>query len=942
MLKKIFMFLTMLLGSSMAMAENLFDPVAGDQSLKMLNAMFGNLKIFGEAGSDTFADSVLIFNGGVLILGGVLVVYSLLVGTIGTAHDGEMMGKKYSSVWVPLRTVLGTALVLPIVGGGSYCLMQLIVGWLIVQGVGLADKVWGAYMTEKNLVQAATVGVRAKEASDVVWKVFESSVCMRGLEKIYNNNKTNSPLTMSATFGVNKVTATKEMSWSYGLKDGNVGMFTSDTCGKVNLSTEAAFSQINAFDNAYSEQAGVIPEMSKTEMKQAIENAKRVAEKATSTMLASADSLANAYVSNPQMSEAEISTNINGFLASYNSSLREAAGIVLNKAFNFTNMGENATKDGWFLAGAWFLKMSNIMDVAGNIMNMYPTASGGRLSNGVPGSIESDYYNKFQQNYGAALAQIKLSSGVLGVAEGRIDGSADSWGSVLKDAMPFNGVPMDEVMVKAFKKTVSTFVIQKDEHPIMVMKGLGEWLFHIGNSLLFLVNQYGDDYPSLKMIVMTILPFCYALGFTLSFVMPMMPFMIWLGCLMAWIILCVEAMVAAPMWAIMHLTMNGDDMVGTGAQGYKLVLSLMLRPVLMIFGFIAAISIIQVFGQFINTVFTDVYLLSQQNWGLSTIIFGMLAFPALYLGCMWVLIVKCMSIVHQIPDQLLQWFGGGGSQLGNIGEQFGGLDSTGFRATRAVADTSGKFGENFMKVKDMNIQKEQNRLLQANSQKEAQGKQSEAMNSMAGSGAGDVLSKLNDDTSNSDSFSGAKKDQNGQFVATKDKEKFEQKSGENKKAMMSVSSAISANPNKSSAMKAFNKDVLNDLNNGQTYNSAVNNSFEKAFDAENGDGAFKFTLQSSGLDSDVKPTDALKDSKFRNNAESINLMSEKLQNAGVDSKDFMSNAISDLNKDSNLGKNQKIVDLDGRVEKEVKANGGSSGLKRDFGFTPPSNSPKKE
>ena len=43
------------------------------------------------------------FNGAVLIIGGILATYTLLAGTLGTAHDGEMLGKKFSSVWIPIR-----------------------------------------------------------------------------------------------------------------------------------------------------------------------------------------------------------------------------------------------------------------------------------------------------------------------------------------------------------------------------------------------------------------------------------------------------------------------------------------------------------------------------------------------------------------------------------------------------------------------------------------------------------------------------------------------------------------------------------------------------------------------------------------------------------------------------------------------------------------------
>ena len=51
----------------------------------------------------------------------------------------------------------------------------------------------------------------------------------------------------------------------------------------------------------------------------------------------------------------------------------------------------------------------------------------------------------------------------------------------------------------------------------------------------------------------------------------------------------VEAIIAAPLWAVMHLHPSGDDMTGKGGNGYMLVLGLVVRPALIIFGLIAAI-----------------------------------------------------------------------------------------------------------------------------------------------------------------------------------------------------------------------------------------------------------------------------------------------------------------------------------------------------------------
>src|SRR5436309_925136 len=79
-----------------------------------------------------------------LTLGSLLVVYITVMGLLKTAQEGEFLGKQWNSMWVPLRTVMGITALFPVKTGvlGGYCAMQVIVMWIIVQGVYAADNLW--------------------------------------------------------------------------------------------------------------------------------------------------------------------------------------------------------------------------------------------------------------------------------------------------------------------------------------------------------------------------------------------------------------------------------------------------------------------------------------------------------------------------------------------------------------------------------------------------------------------------------------------------------------------------------------------------------------------------------------------------------------------------------------------------------------------------------
>lgn len=109
-----FLALAALLFSGPALADGWFTPSATDVSVnRFLAPIFG--APFGGSAGAPIELALGILNAGALVLGGILAAYVLAIGTMQTAHDGEMLGKQWSSMWVPIRTSLGVALVVPLV-----------------------------------------------------------------------------------------------------------------------------------------------------------------------------------------------------------------------------------------------------------------------------------------------------------------------------------------------------------------------------------------------------------------------------------------------------------------------------------------------------------------------------------------------------------------------------------------------------------------------------------------------------------------------------------------------------------------------------------------------------------------------------------------------------------------------------------------------------------
>ena len=168
-----------------------FTPPVTDYSVIFLGNIFGLVDgVLYGTGSQIMGAIFTVFNSAVLALGGIVIMYTLIVGTMNTAHEGEMLGKKWSSIWIPVRSTMGLALLIPKASG--YCLMQIFVMWVVVQGVGAADKVWAAaldYLNKGGVIIQSTVAPMLAMTPDAVavangaTSMLTGEVCMLGLQK---------------------------------------------------------------------------------------------------------------------------------------------------------------------------------------------------------------------------------------------------------------------------------------------------------------------------------------------------------------------------------------------------------------------------------------------------------------------------------------------------------------------------------------------------------------------------------------------------------------------------------------------------------------------------------------------------------------------------------------------------------------------------------------
>lgn len=688
-MKRIMMLLMSLLASSSAFADgvlsgNLFDPVPDSKAIWVLKGVFGGLL---GGGGDPLNTAISMFNSCILIVGGVLAGYVMFSGILNTAHDGEIFGKKYSAAWIPIRYSVGISLIVPFLKG--YCVIQAIVMWVAVQGVGLADKVWSETMSSQNLQQYVSTGLTRPEAMQLGLKIYESQLCMAILT--YEKG-TQDGITLGYS-GMQLGTTTNDTGSDIVLSFGatNDVIAHQNTCGTVTIHKFTApavpttslgnLSALTLTGDALQRMVAINQD-----------NIQQVNVLISAIAPVAANDVANVVKGGKITDVAGVRSAVDA----YEEHLREKASELVLAMQNNNELSQAATQDGFITAGSFYTKLSSVNDMVSRSVASIPSATGsGEMGLATTADIQATVFKQVQEVYNSTKGAGTITFGV-GKQEG---GSESGWWKTVKDAVA-GGLDPRVLAKKAFTDTAG-FVLNDGENPVMAVQRMGQYSLGTASTatgLLMLANVTTGITPGIAStisdIIKIVVPPMLLVGMTLSYVIPMLPAFIFYMSAFGWAVSVCMAIVASPLWIVAHLSPEGHDMMGKGVAGYQLVLSLLLRPVLMIFGMLCGIVLVSVFGQLLNRIFADTFIMSQTDSGFFTLIFGeLIAAPILYACFVVILLRKSFGLIHEVPDHILKWIGGGDSwgAYGQAGGAEGAFAAAG-AGMQAVGGVANKIG----------------------------------------------------------------------------------------------------------------------------------------------------------------------------------------------------------------------------------------------------------
>ena len=667
-----------------------FAPAVGSKAEAILQTMFATL--MGKTGGDPLSSVLGVLNSVCLIVAGILIAYHLLSGIISTAYDGDFMGKKMNLATYPVRAVVATAVIVPIKGG--YCAMQFIVMWLISLSIGFADTAWIAFMQKDNLKNTLPISLVRVDTKNLAGTILQNYVCVNSLHKATQAPEAELLGGKNSDFGITTIKNVNDAGKSqtvYNFGDKNeMNSFKMDTCGTLTVQDPVAGPAKKTNKGMFDTSTDVISAEAKSKMLVVM----KAHQSQLNTMLSELSSFASEIVNgNGKVDVARLDKIAN----TYENAVKSTASSEVLDIDAFKELSQNASQDGFVGSIFFYNKIGVITDLIQRTMADVPVATGPVITN-------QFYADQFVQDYRKLTDALRVAQRSL-----NFGASYEPGGSMSAEE---SGGSVEKYIKKLITVSPDNFMLDGREHPIMALKRLGNTFFNFATGIYVgglgaiagagIVGGFtgifsagaGQAIVSTCIAIVTslinnIVPLLFGGAFFLSFVVPFVPVMLILSAIIGWTIMCIEAIVIAPLWAVMHIS-HGDEMVGSGTQGYRLLLNLLLKPILFVVGVIASFVLLQVFGSFINQIFSDVFMSVTEGMGIISLMFSALFASTIYAGVVLLVMMRLYKSMVEIPDSVMKWITNSDNVLGSNASQISTDNKMFAVGSTAVASVGGK------------------------------------------------------------------------------------------------------------------------------------------------------------------------------------------------------------------------------------------------------------
>lgn len=631
--------------------------------------------IFGSAaggdGATLIGEMFRNFNVAVLAVTSVMMTYNMFTAVAESTYHGEFLGKNYSTVWVPVRLPIAAAMMFPTTTGLSA--IQLLMIKAAILGSATAD--WMFAKTADAIYVDAVPAIAGKyqPPKGIGEVVFANHVCKHiiNINEILANKP--GPITHKISSDAAAVeapaaagkTVTIKLHW---VSPGNPRYHVS--CGEASIAIPPVDPKVASLVDMSGTFQAALEAMSTTLNTAALAYARNVYP-ADLTGIVEAKEKVDPV---PVIIKAnqDFATAVNAKLTEVENKLRAAEAAKKGGAGKAASLKDK----GWTFAGAAYLDMVAFQASINSQFKVTPVVRPATFMNVSQNPQMKKLVNDVRQELSAEMSRIPQSNGQ---APSRTPGGKHS-------ADEANEASRDETLIEARAREAMSNLLwidlefadaSKAKDPLAKVVEFGQksityaWGFFTTGLVVAALGMWMNlaaISSILSPLLFTMFGLLLGVGVTCGLLLPMMPYLTFLMGVIGWLILCVEAVIAGPLWAFGHMRMEGQGFTGgVGGTGYMIVLNIIMRPSLMLIGLIASMSLMKVFVMIVDETFIPAVSGLQQYAGITVGGYGgvtaKLFFLAIYGGLIYYMCTKAFHLITQVPDRVLKWIGGG-DQLG--------------------------------------------------------------------------------------------------------------------------------------------------------------------------------------------------------------------------------------------------------------------------------------
>ncbi|GGF93380.1 MULTISPECIES: DotA/TraY family protein [Cysteiniphilum] len=269
-------------------------------------------------------------------------------------------------------------------------------------------------------------------------------------------------------------------------------------------------------------------------------------------------------------------------------------------------------------------------------------------------NVVENHFSMMQQIQGVGLAIIKTTISSLFSIYNAFDGKVYDYRSWI--AVAYSGVSALAIGLSATPLT--------DIGSTTAALGIGGIQIGFGSLMLKIMSSF-IWLPIVFFVLITL----FGIGVLFALIIPLAPFILFWAGKIAWLLLVIEALIAAPIVALGIVYPQGHEVFGKAETGIQIMLNIVLRPVLMIVGLLAGIVLTYVVISFSATGFHSIMTeISSIFEGSSVYVNGTFSLLCVFLYASFIAIAfnKCFSLIYLLPDKVMQWVGHNASERAGV------------------------------------------------------------------------------------------------------------------------------------------------------------------------------------------------------------------------------------------------------------------------------------